>query len=474
MSEPDRTPKRRQVDAPRGRRMAAPTEPGRRIRPSLIAGLVLPLLTAGLLTQVTAKPAERPATPPERTPLTRADLGCPVGRTGAMGVSVVSAAGAAGEIGLRRIPDDSVGWQLPGGAEIVRREAEPALVVAGEDEPAAGLAAARVGEIAATDCGAPVPEQWWTGLGAQPRHNTVIELVNPDAGPAVADFDVLGSTGVLDVETLRGVRVPGHSTVALDLGEIVPRRTDLAVRMAVSRGRLVASAWDEVDELGRGDSAGDWMSAQAAPAERSTLLGLAPGRGARELMVANFGESEARVSLRIVTEESTFTPDGLDEIVVRPGAVEQVTLDELLGSQVAEGAVGLALEASGPVAATLRSFVGGDLSHAVVGTPVDGRAVALPPASGRTALLLADAAARGVAKVTSYDVKGKRLAAKPLEVVPQRATRLALPEGAAYVEVRLERTTAALTLLNTSRRGAVVLPMHTLLEDTLVPTVTPE
>ncbi len=465
--------RRGQAAAHRGRRMAEPAGRSRWSRSALAVGLALPLLTAGVLTQVTAEPAERADTPPERTAVTRTDLACPRGRPGAEGVSVVSADGVAGELGLRRLPDDAVPWQLPGNAAPVSRDLETAVVVAAEGEPAAGLAAGRTGEVAATGCGAPVPERWWTGLGARPQHDTVIELVNPDAGPAVADFDVLGSTRRLDVDALRGVRVPGHGTVVLDLGEVVPRRSDIAVRMTVSRGRVIASAWDQVDELGRGDSAGDWLAAQSAPAKRATLLGLAPGRGSRQLAVANFGADEARASLQVVTEESTFTPEGADEIVIPPGTVQQVALDDLLGAQVAGGAVGLALEATHPVSAALRSFVAGDLSHATAASPVDGRAVALPPAGGRSTLLLAGSPGRGVARVTSYDAEGGRLGAKRVEVIPQRATRLVLPEGAAYAEVRLERTTAVAGLLNVTPRGAVVLPLATLVEDALVPAVGP-
>jgi hypothetical protein len=78
-----------------------------------------------------------------------------------------------------------------------------------------------------TACVEPEPEAWFTGVGAGPEHSSVLELVNPDKGPAVADVTVLTPTGVADVSALRGIRVPGASSLTFDLGRLAAWKHDL-------------------------------------------------------------------------------------------------------------------------------------------------------------------------------------------------------------------------------------------------------
>ena len=98
-------------------------------------------------------------------------------------------------------------------------------------------------------------------MGARPAHSSVVELVNPDPGPAIADLTIHAPSGPLDVSDLRGIRVPGRSSVELDLATIIPRRTELGLHVLVSRGRLTSSVLDTVDRLGTGPFATDWIDA---------------------------------------------------------------------------------------------------------------------------------------------------------------------------------------------------------------------
>ena len=63
--------------------------------------------------------------------------------------------------------------------------------------------------LAATECALPRPDYWFTGVGADADHASVLQLANPDTGPAVADVTVLGRTGPIDVPELRGLTVQG-------------------------------------------------------------------------------------------------------------------------------------------------------------------------------------------------------------------------------------------------------------------------
>ena len=170
---------------------------------------------------------------------------------------------------------------------------------------------------------------------------------------------VLGPDGPVDVPAMRGVTVPGGRTVRFDLAAVVPDRADLSLRVVVSRGRLGAHVVDLVDELGGGVRSRDWLPPQAAPATTSYLVGLGGKQGDRVLAVANPGDDEVRVTLRVVTKESEFTPAGLEELTVPPGGTTSVDLSRVLGSRAARGAIGLRLDSSLPVTASMRTLASG-------------------------------------------------------------------------------------------------------------------
>ncbi len=109
--------------------------------------------------------------------------------------------------------------------------------------------------------------------------------------------------------------------------------------------------------------------------------------------MTNPGPNEAVVSLKVLTATSAFTPAGLPELQIPPESVGVFTLtdalavaasdatkdkpkkDDKLDEKADEKAVaqeaplGLLIESSQPVASSLRSVVGGDLSFSGRGCP---------------------------------------------------------------------------------------------------------
>ncbi len=163
---------------------------------------------------------------------------------------------------------------------------------------------------------------------------------------------------------------------------MAPRRGELSLRVATSRGRLSATVLDSVDELGAGRRSQDWLAAQSAPSTDNLLLGLPGGGGTRTLLVANPGDDEVRVELRIVSTKSTFAPAGVEPIRVAPGSTGRVSVAEPVAAALRDGALGLELTSSGPVTATLRTVAAGDLAETVASTPFEDE-TARRPAGGR-------------------------------------------------------------------------------------------
>lgn len=434
-----------------GRRSALPGRT-RRLGPLDLLAIVIPLLTVGALALVRPVADDASSRPPAEVALTRTTLVCPGALPGAGTVAVASATGRSGEVAVRQPAEDTL--TLDGTA---REATSRPMVLQAEGDLAAGLVAGRYGDGAATSCDPPSPEQWFTGVGASAEHGSVLELTNPDRGPAVADVAVLGPDGPVDVPAMRGVTVPGGRTVRFDLAAVVPDRADLSLRVVVSRGRLGAHVVDLVDELGGGVRSRDWLAPQAAPATTSYLVGLGGKQGDRVLAVANPGDDEVRVTLRVVTKESEFTPSGLEELTVPPGGTTSVDLSRVLGSRAARGAIGLRLDSSLPVTASMRTLASGDLSHAVAATPLDDRAaLTLPRGSAR--LVLAGADRAGVVTYTLRDQRGREVARERVAVGPGASARLKLTPGATQLDLVVQRTTVV-AAVEAGPPGLAVVPL---------------
>jgi P pilus assembly chaperone PapD len=330
----------------------------------------------------------------------------------------------------------------------------------------------RSGAGSALGCDSPAPERWFTGVGASAEHASTLTLVNPDKGPAVADVTVWDGSGVVDVPALRGVRVPGGRSTSFDLATVVPNRDALAVRVTVTRGRLASTVVDVVDPVGRDAPVREWLPAQAAPATTSYVAGLGTSAADRVLTVANPGDSEVRVALKLASEESEFAPAGVEEVTVAPGSVREVDLSGVLRGPALQGVQALRLESTGPVTASLRTRTATDLALSVAGSTVTGEAaVALPDGSKRLVLVGADAP--GVVTLRAWDADGNPVVReRRVEVDPATASRLRLPDDAVLAVVGVERT-GVVAALEVTDRGLSVLPLSQLETTSQVPDVRP-
>jgi hypothetical protein len=455
-----------------GRRTAT----GRRVSPTGVLAVVLPLLTVGALALVQPETLETTARPADAVPVEQADLVCPPAIGEQPGLAVAPAGKLDGGTATVDSGDgEPADVDLSSDAVTTLPDRAAATFVRARGAVSAQLLAARFQPegLAATECALPRPDYWFTGVGADANHASVLQLANPDTGPAVADVTVLGRTGPIDVPELRGLTVQGGQTVEVDLAQAVPTREELALEVVVSRGRLGATLADSIPPLGTRRLTRDWLPPSGEPTTEQLLLGLVGGEddeGGDTLDLANPGDDEVRVEIRIVTADASFVPEGLDEVTVGPGSVESVPLTEQLRSPVAEGALGVELRSTGPVTAGLASVVDGDR----VLTPVVSRAeqpvtALVPP--GESSLVLAGAEGAGVATVAAYD-DGELLAEERVELTQGAGGRVDLPESTSLVRVTPRRTAVAASLVSTGE-GATVLPLQELVRTSLVPDVRP-
>jgi hypothetical protein len=453
---------------PPGRRSAQPAQ-RRGIDVTVLLAVLLPLAVVLAALVVRQDPATTPESGPEEVPLARSTVICPSG-AGPVVAATDGETGGPVTVGQGRREETA---ELAPGRPTELEVGRAPVVLDAEGELAPGLLAGRGGSpLVAPECRPPAFDEWFTGVGAGAKHTSVLELVNPDAGPAVVDTIAYGADGpVAESESvLRGVAVPGHSVVHIDLAAKMPRRDELALHVRATRGRVSAAVLDTYDELGRGPSATDYLPAQAAPSTSNLLLGLPDGRGRRVLLLTNPAETETRAAVKVVTAESTFAAVGSKDIVVPPQSVVRVSISPLLRGRNAKDALGLLVESADPVTATARLFVGGDLTHLAPAPPVTETSAVVPEGTKR--LTLGGATRAGAVHVVSHDARGRELADERVEVAPGRGAVLDLPAKAVLVTVTANGTEVVGTV-RASGDGDAVLRLRPMVRSGLVPVVRP-
>ena len=470
------SPGKRRREAEVARRQRTP-----RLDLVTVLAVVIPLLTMGFLALVQPPPERDTTQPPSLTRLTSVTVVCPGAVPGSPDAAASTASGASGDLTVSSA--GTVGGtarQVPVSPHTTTPlTGTDALVVKGNDDLAPGLLALRSGTapLAAQDCSVPAAEQWFTGIGAGAVHRSVIELVNPDSGPANVDITLYGVQPILSPR-LRGLTVPGHRTLSLDLGKVFPRRPLMTAQVQVTRGRLGVHVLDTVTDLGTHRTQRAWLPRLSAPAASLQMLGLPPGPGTRSLQLANPGDEVVRAQVRIVTGDTSFVPQGLDAVSLQPGSTTAVPLTKALSQALGDGALGVAVEADGPVTGSLvTSLKDGRVVTAPDDLVRDEAATLLPVATGKgstpvQARVLLTADSSGATVVTAYDANGQRVLRKRVAAQQGHTAVVRLPRGTAYVEA-VPSSTDVRGAVELTGQGAAVIPLHELLTQGLVPQISP-
>lgn len=404
---------------------------------------------------------------PTTPPLQRATVVCP-GSLGS-GDQVAVGAAQAGPVSV-----GSRSSQVPAHGAAIGTAVKDPVVVSASGAAAPGLVATRssTDPVAAAGCVTPHADQWFTGLGAGPSHDSYVVLVNPNPGPAIADITVLGDAGPVDVPALRGIAVAGHASQEIDLGAVMPTQSPLALHAVVERGQVAVAVRDRAAHLVGNAYDEDWLPSQGEPSRDALLLGVAPGHGSRLLTVANPTDKQVEATVRLVSGNSVFTPDDVPTLDIPPQSVSRVDVSKAVESAHAGGIVGVDVVATGAVTAALRSFVGGDLSLAARSGGVSSPTTVLVP-RGAKELLVGGAVSSGAVTVVSRDASGAQLATKRVAISPQQGVSVSLPSGAARVDVTPERTAVRAVLMVHGAGGVATVPLRSLRTTSTVPFVKP-
>jgi hypothetical protein len=213
--------------------------------------------------------------------------------------------------------------------------------------------------MASTACAPAASEFWFVGGGAVAGRKTRVLLVNPDDTAANVDVIIHGPDGITDAPAGRGLIVPSLDRITVQLDVLAPGVNATAFHIIARAGRIGASV-DDKQRSGLASVGTDWIPQSAPPAQKVFVPGIISGIGARVLSIVSTGDSDANVTLRVISSEGAYEPADRNSFTVTAGAVLTVDMAPAL-PQTPDGALPSTLELTSdqPIVVGMRQFFGG-------------------------------------------------------------------------------------------------------------------
>lgn len=414
---------------------------GRGFDATVLAAAVLVVVTGIALVATRPHPFDQPDLAAHTSKPRSATAMCPGKPKGVADTLDVGDAAASGS-GKVELTGSGVGQRgsasVSSGKLTEKSASAGAVVIKAGADAASGLVAGRstAKPLAAVDCGPPQATAWFTGVGAGAAHNSVLELTNPNSGSATVDVALFDEKGPIAVpDEMRGIAIPGNSTRTFDLLHQVPREGELALSTTVVRGQVGAVVRDRAVDVVSGGGTDDWLPGQSEPSKVNRLVGLPKNPDDAQLTVANPGDDQIHVSLKLMTPRSILTPQGAPDLDVAPHGVATADLSKVLGN--AGDAYGLEVTGSSAVTAALRTVDAGDVALTTPAEAVSGQtAVVLPTDHVITKKIdVASESGSGTVEVTALSANGRKLRSRTVKVGDQGGVEITVPTNAALVQL---------------------------------------
>jgi len=389
--------------------------------------IALPALAVVLVVAATLLPGRtKEVDSAERSPTQRSSWICATHD----GLTVQAGQLAAGEEAeVVALPD---GEPVDGLAEADRWRTSPpvgdamAATQIGEGSGAVGfLTGAAGGGLVVTDCPARTDDAWFTGLGAQEDHDSVLTLVNPGPDQAVVRLSAWSEIGDVVVAGDESITVEPQEVRRIAASELAASESMLTLRVERTRGTAVAQVLDVGDGPVRGADA----SPAGEPA-RDQVVALAAGDAERKLLLTNPGEQTAHVEVSALGEENgSYVVEDMDDVSVEPGMVTAVSLPAVNAP--------LRLRSDVPVAAMSRTQTERDIALGGPLDDLDGQP-AIAPVVSDTRLTLAASGEAVTATVEAFDADMTSLGGERIKTPAGGSASIAAAEiadDAAYLVI---------------------------------------
>ena len=208
-----------------------------------------------------------------------------------------------------------------------------------------------------TICTDPATSQWFVGGSADITSRGKLILVNSGLSEAVADVFIWSDTSPA---TSKPLSIKANSFQTLGLDSLAPGDASIVIRVVSQSGRLNAFV---VDERGKGlrTLGGDLVSPSVSPSKEIYIpaIPLQPrvnNAPAQQLRLLVPGETDAIISVEVISGDGRFIPIGFDGITIKEGQVTNLSLSPSVTSSV----YGLRIVSDEPIVAGVFSNVGRD------------------------------------------------------------------------------------------------------------------
>jgi hypothetical protein len=177
------------------------------------------------------------------------------------------------------------------------------------------------------NCVAPATEWWLAGAEGGIGFEDELFLANPGGTVANLTVTAWSEEGPLDPPKLRSFALEAGQTSRLAVGDYFPDAQHVVMHIVATSGRVSAALLDSrIDGI---TAAGiDWIPPTLPPDRTLVVPGFIGGNGVRRLVVANPGEVDATVDLRVARYDGNFTPAEHPSIVVRAGHALSLDVSE--------------------------------------------------------------------------------------------------------------------------------------------------
>lgn len=202
----------------------------------------------------------------------------------------------------------------------------------------------------ATDspCLPPAGDWWFAGADGEVGFDGAVTLANPTNTLANIAVTAWSASGPLRLAGLDALTLPPRSALGLKVAGFAPNARNVAVHVHALSGSVVAAlSYRRIYGIHPGGS--DWIP-PTSPQQAFVVAGLPSGPGSRHLMLANPGNRDATVGLRLLTRTGNFEPAGHQSVVVPAGR----TVDVDLSAAVAEEPAAIVGTSDQPVLAEAR------------------------------------------------------------------------------------------------------------------------
>jgi hypothetical protein len=193
--------------------------------------------------------------------------------------------------------------------------------------------------LASGACESPQTDWWFAGLDGRVGYSDSLVVANAATTPAEVTVSLWSKTGPVSNQHLNAIAIAAQSRTVVQLAQVAPNDAVIGMQVHAHSG-AVAAAVVERRTTALSSDGGDLVPPTLAPNKAQVIAGYAKGAGNHYLYVANPGDLDATVTLKLTTGSGSFVPSGVNQFVVKSGQTRFVDLTKVFGGQT--GAVQIA------------------------------------------------------------------------------------------------------------------------------------